>query len=393
MILGLVGLVAQAAQSNSYLKDFDQLLHDLQTYGAYTISDKLDFRYLRSNYRPKFESAKTREEALEAFEMVMGELHDFHASLSTNNASSPKLVPSGTDFVAEWNAGKAVVSQVREGSAAERLGVRFGDEILSIGALSPAQATIAWLHNSDPIARNWDWGLNSAIAGHWNVPRVFKLKRGEKDVTVEVPTFRAPKVDHALTVNVRKDGIVLLRPENSLGEDELIREMDQAVPVMRKARGIILDLRNTPSGGNSNVARGIMGLFIAKRLPFQRHRVEERNSNTVRDWVEYASPRLTKPVSNKLIVLVGRWTSSMGEGIAIGFDGMHRGTVVGTKMAGLRGAVDSVELPSLGCRAFFPTEQVFHIDGTPRHEWLPPVLVKPTSPEAWISRALRILKR
>ena len=62
-------------------------------------------------------------------------------------------------------------------------------------------------------------------------------------------------------------------------------------------------------------------------------------------------------------------------------------------MAGLRGAVDGVDLPLMGCRAFFPIEQVFHINGTPRHEWVPPVLVKPTSPDVWVKKALAILGR
>jgi carboxyl-terminal processing protease len=39
------------------------------------------------------------------------------------------------------------------------------------------------------------------------------------------------------------------------------------------------------------------------------------------------------------VVLVGRWTASMGEGMAIGLDAMKRATIVGTRMAGLNGAV------------------------------------------------------
>ena len=80
----------------------------------------------------------------------------------------------------------------------------------------------------------------------------------------------------------------------------------------------------------------------------------------------------------------------MGEGIAIGFDGMKRGTVVGTPMAGLRGAVDGLDLPHAGFRVFFPTEEVYHVNGTPRHEWLPPVLVRPTKGDAWWEKAVSL---
>lgn len=391
MLSSLLGIVAHLGSPGDYVKDFDVLMSDLDQYGAYTREDSFDFKRITATYRGRVASATNRDQALAVFEDVMGELHDFHASLSTNNNSSPKLVPSGTDIIAEWQRGQAVVVQVRSGSPAEKLGVKYGDVITKIGPRPSKDSALSWLHGNRISDRALDWGLNSAIAGRWNQPREFTIKRGDQEIQVTVPTFRPSKSNNALTVNARNDGVVVLRPENSLGEDELVHAMDRAVPTMGKAKGVILDLRNTPSGGNSNVARGMMGLFISRRMPFQRHRVDERNTNTVRDWVEYATPRLKEPVRAKLVVLVGRWTSSMGEGIAIGFDAMHRGTVIGTKMAGLRGAVDSVELPSLGCRAFFPTEQVFHIDGTPRHEWVPPVLVKGDSEDSWMRAAIQTL--
>ncbi len=65
----------------------------------------------------------------------------------------------------------------------------------------------------------------------------------------------------------------------------------------------------------------------------------------------------------------------MGEGIAIGMDGMKRGTVVGTRMAGLNGAIDSITLPDTGIGVNFPTERLFHINGTLREDFVPPVTV------------------
>jgi carboxyl-terminal processing protease len=60
----------------------------------------------------------------------------------------------------------------------------------------------------------------------------------------------------------------------------------------------------------------------------------------------YGSPRQNiykKPV----VVLVGNWTGSMGEGIAIGFEGIKRAKIVGTKMAGLLGEIYSFETPEI----------------------------------------------
>jgi hypothetical protein len=65
----------------------------------------------------------------------------------------------------------------------------------------------------------------------------------------------------------------------------------------------------------------------------------------------------------------------MAEGMAIGLDGMGRATVVGTRMAGLNGAVFDLELPHTGIRVSYPAEKLTHLDGTPREEFVPPVLV------------------
>ena len=64
--------------------------------------------------------------------------------------------------------------------------------------------------------------------------------------------------------------------------------------------------------------------------------------------------------------MVGHWTGSTGEGIAVGFDGMKRGKIVGTKMAGLIGATRGFRLTQTNIGFQIPTERLYHIDGTPR---------------------------
>ena len=75
------------------------------------------------------------------------------------------------------------------------------------------------------------------------------------------------------------------------------------------------------------------------------------------------------------VVLVNRWTASMGEGIAIGLDGMKRATIVGTRMAGLNGGIFNHELPKTKIGVSYPGERLNQINGTPRENFVPPVLV------------------
>jgi carboxyl-terminal processing protease len=68
-----------------------------------------------------------------------------------------------------------------------------------------------------------------------------------------------------------------------------------------------------------------------------------KDYDTKRHWVEYVSPR-KKTYKGNVYILVGHWTGSMGEGIAIGFDALDRATVIGTPMAGLLGAISNFRL-------------------------------------------------
>jgi carboxyl-terminal processing protease len=136
---------------------------------------------------------------------------------------------------------------------------------------------------------------------------------------------------------------------------------------------LIIDLTETPSGGNSAVARAIMGRFISKEMPYQKHEAFETRYKIRRSWIEYVSP-LKSTYSKEVYILVGHWTGSMGEGIAIGFDGIGKAKIIGTKMAGLLGAIEGFKLSQTNIGFQIPTERLYHINGTPREKFIPKYL-------------------
>jgi carboxyl-terminal processing protease len=97
---------------------------------------------------------------------------------------------------------------------------------------------------------------------------------------------------------------------------------------------------------------------------------EERETGVPRQWVEYVLPRSGKFHAGKVLVKVGRWTGSMGEGLAAGFMAMGV-PVCGTRMAGLKGAVYDFDLPRTGLRIKFPAERLLTLDGRPRQTLTP----------------------
>ena len=181
----------------------------------------------------------------------------------------------------------------------------------------------------------------------------------------------------------RHDNIGLIRVNNSLGNDNLVSAFDNALDELSDTKGLIIDLRNTLSGGDSYEAKGIISRFIGELRPYQEHSVTEKSNNNpdaARLWIEYLTPRGDQ-YKQSVVVLVGRWTGSMGEGLAIGFEGMGRGEVVGSEMRRLAGEVwdFGFEHVNYGCQ--LPTARLRHINGTPRELYVPTNYVQQTSIE------------
>jgi carboxyl-terminal processing protease len=248
------------------------------------------------------------------------------------------------------------------------------------------------------VAAARDWALRAVLAGRHNTRRLFQLREGATNRTVELPAGdQFASAGTALTYSEIRPGIGYIRLNDSLGDDSVIGAFDRALSGFRDTRGLIVDLRNTPSGGNSGVARGILGRFVRVEQPYQKHVLpsEERDTGIRRSWLELVSPRGEFVYARPVAVLVNRWTGSMGEGLAMGFDATGAGTVVGTAMAGLVGATRRIALPHTGIGINLPAERLYHVNGTPREVFRPGVLVDVSrtdlGPDPFLAVALRVL--
>ena len=84
-----------------------------------------------------------------------------------------------------------------------------------------------------------------------------------------------------------------------------------------------------------------------------------------------------KPV----IILVGRWTGSMGEGLAIGFEGMERAEIVGSEMRRLAGEVYDFGFKHQRYGYKLSTVKLYHVNGTLREKYIPTNYVKQSTTE------------
>ena len=365
-----------------YEQDFDALWGEVRDYYAYFDQKATDWDRVRSLHRPRVEGVSSTAEFIALLEGVLEELYDFHAHLNTNTASSPRLVPSDADIWARWSGESVIITQVRPTSAADRAGLRPGMQITSINGVPIADATRTRIGRSlrrhDRGAR--DWALLASVAGKWNEPRVLGVvdASGSRRIAIDDQGSRAGSARTRLLESRRLErNFGYIRIHNSLGDLALVGQFDAALAALRSTRGLILDLRDTPSGGNTTVARGILGRFATREMPYQRHLLpaEERQHGVRRSWIELVSPRGSFAYTAPIVALVDHWTGSMGEGIAIGLDGMGAATVVGTEMARLSGATSGITLPNTGIGVTFPTEKLFHVNGAPREQFVPTVPV------------------
>ncbi|MDQ5872219.1 MAG: S41 family peptidase [Acidobacteriota bacterium] len=332
-------------------------------------------------YEPDLRRIHSRQEFIELLESAIAELYDDHAHLTVNTARSPKLVPSGADLWAEWVGSAATVSDVREGSDAERSGIRPGAVVLKVNGKPIAEAVDRMIGRavprSDPAARNW--ALRRVLAGrHGEARRIVTDQSGERR-EFELPAKATIATRDPAPITFRRlDGDVgYIRFNDSLGDGATVGEFDRALAALRDTRGLVIDLRDTPSGGNSTVARGVLGRFVTRETGYQKHVApdEERATGVRRSWIELVSPRGPFTYGRDVAVLVGRWTGSMGEGLAIGFDGVGRGTVVGGPMAQLLGATYRIELPNTRIGVSLPAERLYHVNGSPREAFRPKIAV------------------
>lgn len=309
---------------------------------------------------------------LAILERLLDQLWDNHVSLNANSGTSPRLVPSGSDFWLDYRSGIAVVTAVRADSAAAEAGLEVGDIVLEINgvpALSRAVERIRAGRNRVSETR-LEWALNAQAAGYRGATRNVKIERDNRVLEIDLDVPVQPE-RQGLVISFRLGGDTgYIRFEDSLGNRETVEAFETALENLRGVKKWIIDLRNTPGGGNTDVAEPILGRFISGVKTYQLSGPRWEGESKRR-----AASRGPWRVKGRVAVLVGRWTGSMGEGMAIGFDGLNRARVFGTAMAGLAGGVESYELPGSGLSVRLPAYDLRHVDGTPRHHWRPPYRV------------------
>ncbi|MCV6631160.1 MAG: S41 family peptidase [Flavobacteriaceae bacterium] len=377
-------------------EDLNEILNDISNNYVYLNEKDVDLDCIRSYYTNQIKHIKTEEETVLFFEYLLDEFYDNHLTLHTNRKSSYRLF---APIYATISNGKPVITNVWQTQIENLHQDIIGAEIQRFNDVDINEA----IHNFPTYCSNKtnpevrEWIINKILSGRYNQPRILTLKLPNKEeVELDLDAIKIKKNSALLSAKII-DSIGIIRINNTLGNDNLVTQFDNALNSMRNTKGLIIDLRNSLSGGDSYEARGIMSRFITEPKPYQKHAytaTSKNNPNVKRSWIEYVSPRsivYKKPV----VVLVGRWTGSMGEGLAIGFEGMGRAHIVGSEMRRLAGEVYDFNFKHQTYGYKLSTAKLFHINGTLREKYIPTNYVKQRTikEDEFLNRGVQIIKK
>jgi C-terminal processing protease CtpA/Prc len=328
--------------------------------------------------RAEAQQVRDRDGLLRFAEDMLTALADHHAITGPSFKDDWAIVPSYCDLWIVRSGENYSIDAVRDGSPALKAGVARGDLLQSVNG-QPIGAAVAQFWQRV----GWTGTIDDERAGF--AARV--LAAGRRDRARQLAIARGKAAPRNLTLaNLYADqpqrppvdvftegGTWRIRYNNSLGDDTTVAAFDAAMAKVPANATVIVDLRDTPSGGNSTVARAMMGWFTDKAQSYQMHNSprEFRETGVDRQWIEQVVPRgQNRFHPGPISALVGRWTGSMGEGMAVGLHALGK-PVHGTAMAGLRGAIEDLQLPHSGMTIKLPIERIYTVDGLPREDFVP----------------------
>ncbi|MGH7020099.1 MAG: S41 family peptidase [Brevundimonas sp.] len=362
---GHAAWAAEPAHDVTFAGDFDELWSTLNQRYCFFDDKRTDWNQVRSLYRPQALAATSTEGFALVVGRVLAELYDPHTSPWDPPAGSQRGPTS--DLIVEWRNGQARIQAIADDSVANEAGLALGDVIQSVDG-QPIEAlmrdlTPKCLTAPDPAADAY--ALNRAAAGLRGQPRRYQVARaGLAPRDVLLPLRQTPSQPD---VEWRRlddgTGYIVIR---SFANDAVAERFDQALTEMRDAPGLILDVRSN-GGGDTAVARPIMGRFISETRPYARMRRRD-GPGLGPAWTETVDPQGPFTYTGPVVVLTGRWSGSMAEGFPMGMRGLGRATVVGTPMMGLGAAVFPLRLDRTGLQAQYSAEPVYDVHDAPR--WL-----------------------
>lgn len=377
MTFALAAAPLPAATPEQYRSDAQGMVSLIQDNYAYIERLPGNTFTLTEPLKAEMQQVKDADTLLAFAERALLLLVDHHAITGSSFDDSWGIVPSYADLWIERRNGAYLITAVRENSPAAKAGIKTGENVSAVSKIAIDDAVTSFWAN---LGRTES--MTDEEAGF--VARILAAGRRDRFRAITVTGADGKPHDHSLpslytlpyernpVIASEQGGHLTIKINDSLNNEATIGAFDLAMTGLRAGLPVTIDVSNTPSGGNTVVARAIMGWFVTQPRFYQIHQSpgEERRTGIGRQWIEQVMPRSGgRYHSGPITVRVSRWTGSMGEGLAIGMNALGA-RIEGGRMAQLLGAIEDFKLPYSGLVIKFPTEKLFGIDGTPREDFV-----------------------
>jgi len=352
---------------------FEKLLRE--QYG-YFDRPGIDGDAILSTFAARAKAARSDKEFVDTLQLVSHNFADPHFIVGPFDLDDWAIIPTSSDLFGIYDGAAFRIQEVRVGSDALDKGVLPDMTVLRIDGQAPRVAIeqITGRPFAALSAVQIGFAFNVALAGHRRRIRTLEVANGRQRriFALAAASDQAKRIKDGPLLSVERQGTLgIIRINNSLGEQALVEQFSRALATLTDTTTLLIDLRDTPSGGNTSIARGIMGHFVDHDRPYQMHVIpyETRVLGPTRKFVEYVAPYGTR-YAGKVYVAGGRWTGSMGEGLMIGFDAIGA-TTVGGDLAHLLGALSNKTIDGSAAKIDLGTEQLFTVSGLPRAAYKP----------------------
>ena len=364
---------AEPPHDVTYVEDFDELWRTLGERYCFFSEKQTDWSKVRALYRPRALAADSDAAFTDVVRLVLAELYDAHTHLSDPADNTPRW--PFYDLLAERAGQSARIAAIQDDTAASDAGLAIGDIVSAIDGM-PIEHLIRdlmpkCLTQPDPAADAYV--LNVALSGRRGQGRRLTVQSGNAPAR-ELPLPVKKQVEVADVESRRLAGgfgYIVIR---SFGDNAVADAFDRALGELRDAPGLVIDVRNN-GGGDTAVARPIMGRFITKPMPYAIMR-RRAGTGLSAPWTETVDPHGPFTYTKPVVVLTSHWSGSMAEGFPMGMRDIGRATTVGTPMMGLGAAVFPIRLDRTGTQAQYSGEPVYDTHDRPRWLMRPDVVVR-----------------
>ncbi|MBD0371531.1 MAG: PDZ domain-containing protein [Pyrinomonadaceae bacterium] len=298
----------------------------------------LDWEDARERFRPQAAEAKDGAEFYAVLRRMVGTLRDAHTRVYAPEEKfdwqHPRVITTGIS-VREVE-GQPVVVSLERGSQAERAGLRVGDIITSVDdkpALTLFMKRLENVTGASTVQSARARVMATLLAG--DAASTVKVTWRASDAVERAGVLRREWRDRTAKLVLEKRGDFFIVRFDAFTQKVALDLMRALKSSLRKARGIVIDLRNN-GGGDSEAMTDVASAFLSPRTSLGRF--TDRTGRTsvepqTRTSMLMAAESIVR-FDGPLVILASERTASAAEIFVASIKEARRALLIGTGTCG-----------------------------------------------------------